>query len=145
MSSSRHQWYPYYGAWIFAWAVDVIASGLDSGLVFPKTSPELTQMALRGVRLIVMAALLALFFALRNSDFTEDEEETALLKPTPGQSPDSQKSNYGSIDSNTTKVDSEADEMEKKLKEGIERLEGKLKQHGNWFTYLKEFSVSSTT
>ena len=123
--------------------MDATTSGIDIALAFPKGSFELTQIALRATRIVAISALLAIFFTLHLSDDPLDEEERAPLRHLPEPSAEFRTSDYGSINIHLDALASDAFEAEGELKARIERLEGRLKLHGNWFTYLREFSVSS--
>lgn len=140
-ATNKHQWYPHYGAWIVTLILDIVTSGLLMDDYWPANSVEWYQVALHGVRIVTLCFLLSLFFITGNSKFTKDEEQTPLLKEvdTPGKS-----SRYGGTDAEETTAkrrDEALDKAEKELREKVQKLEERLKENGDWFTYIKNFAI----
>ena len=146
--SQNHKWYPYCGTWVLTIVFDLAIVALSSQAGPPKAPVEWTQIALHSVRVLLTLLLLMLCLGLRSSGFTRDEEASPLLKANNGRASDaaSEPTRYGSVDSDASGVAAEAEDEviaeEKKFQERMDRLKERVKEKGNYLTYIKGFSVS---
>ncbi|KAL9070382.1 MAG: hypothetical protein Q9161_004941 [Pseudevernia consocians] len=141
-------WYPYYGSWFMGLVVEAI---LFTCVLTYGISPSIyayIHVAIQACRMLVLVLLSTVLFTKSFKRIGPDEESTSLLGRDKGESDDTQAlvgtSSYGSI---TIAANGEAADLEyeaeqrKKYQERKERLEKRLQAEGNWFTYVKAFSV----
>ena len=147
--SEKHSWYPYYGTWILTLVFDLVIVGLSWNTYVPEDPLRWAQVAMHLLRVVLTAVLLLMYFTLKTPWKDHDEEGSPLLQTEVVTTPKKQQqanNNYGSTVSDesvvTTSQEDEADEEEKKLQEKMNSLRERLKQKGNWFAYVKSFSVS---
>lgn len=154
-------WYPYYGTWFIGLFVELCL------IIFPNVfSPPTNStfdylfLTIQAMRIFNLIALSIVYFYIRFSDNTHatiDAEHQSLLKKTTG--PSSSESStlngngYGTTgeaaaqdteaaddESDTASVASEDSYLarERETKEAVAK---RLKEDGNWWTYLTGFSV----
>ncbi|EDO04003.1 hypothetical protein SS1G_06485 [Sclerotinia sclerotiorum 1980 UF-70] len=155
------EWYPYYGTWFIGLFVELCL------IIFPNVFTPPTNSAfdyifltVQVIRIFNLTALPIIYFYLRNSDKTQDgadaERQSLLKKPSVPSSSGSSTLNgngYGTTDqttdqgsqsaeddSDTASVASEDSYLERQRK-SKEAVAKRLEQDGNWWTYLKGFSV----
>ena len=136
VSTQQRPWYPYTGAWSLTLCADAVIATLTATHLVPRTGSEWTFIALQFVRDLVILVLLVLYYILRGSAPGTDEETTPLLESERRPSDPS-----SSVTANEADEDEDEDEHDKKFKEQVAKLEARLKQDGNWLTYVRGFSV----
>jgi hypothetical protein len=110
--------------------------------------------SVQATRLFTLFALITLYFCLRNSAEhygNDDAEQQSLIRkklaPKPFSSEGSAQSTngYGTAASQTSENSNaesvEEDRYTKRQRETLERVEKRLKNDGNWWTYAKGFAV----
>jgi hypothetical protein len=151
-------WYPYYGTWFTAILAELALLIIHNAHHYPTSTNDLTFIAIQVLRLSMFLMLAFLYFGLRNDkkDYAGgDLERQSLLGKHLCRSASSAESvsndntrstptNASSQGSVTTQDnDATSDDVwlarERKIKEQIQK---RLKQDGNWFAYVKGFSVS---
>ena len=91
--------------------------------------------------------LLFVYCLLKSTKEGGDEETSPLIANEHGASSKKQKAENGRATGTSyesaaaLEADDEAAKEEKKLKERMDKLRERLKEKGNWFTYLKSFKV----
>lgn len=156
-------WYPLYGSWLFAIACETAMAGLYfvrngqslSGL------PLVVHFALSTVRASLLLSIIVAYFSRRDgasSVQSADEERQSLLDsngdaqtsevPSNGSATarQNQDQNYGSTQESDAATKKRPNELpyERREREGREKLEKRLQEEGNWFTYIRKFLVSLT-
>jgi hypothetical protein len=150
-------WYPYYGSWIMALVFDLALVALaiafpDGRLRSPYALVGIVSMALRSA---VFIGLAGLYLFQRDSagqpSKSEDEESQPLLQDANGRADSTEHENqnggYGCMTTEAAKkakkAKTAADEnpYERRQREARENIEKRLKEDGNWFTYIKRFTV----
>lgn len=124
----------------------------------PPNSPfDFTTIVLQSIRVCFFAILPVLYFRLRNDqkeyDNADAERQSLLGKSLAGKqsSEDSSKSYGGTKDTKTQNPDTtdtasstaSEDSWITRQREKEERVQKRLQQDGDWFTYAKGFSASS--
>ena len=147
----KNQWYPFFGAWILAFIFETLIVTLTLDHMRPSRPLEHVQVALEFVRVGLLALLLAVFFSLRGYRHSVDEEETAPLLASSHESSagsDGRQSGFGTIGSNASDESAAASaneealaKEEKKQNERYAKLQEKVRQNGNWWTYLREYRI----
>lgn len=123
-------WYPYFGAWIFAFVSEAALLGLSAKFEDPSDPLRPARLVWKGLRLALFLAVALGVLLIRGYDIeTTDEENAPLICPTEPIS-----SAYGAIDD--PDLDSEA-AFQKRQAE----LRRKLDIDGNWWTYVKSYSI----
>jgi hypothetical protein len=155
LNSEEPFWVPYYGSWVITFLSETITFCFHLMPIHQTTSIERAQFILQIVRLILVVFLPVLTFAIprikRNGNHG-DEEAAPLLGNSSISPEESQRatgtSKYGSTDttntadaSPSTETDDSLDEDAKEEKEKREALEKRLRETGNWWTYISSFSV----
>lgn len=146
-SGKRIVWYPLYGSWLIAISTEIVLFGV----AFPGqvSNPiEYARVSIKAVRLVAMVLLpLVLFFLKSPAESARDEESVSLLGPDRPATSDSislEDSSYGSI-SDLSLQDPYGsniiDEHAKKYRDQRKQHRRRLQMSGNWFTYLRGFSV----
>lgn len=154
IESEAVAWYPFRGSWFLA-------------LCFELPIAVLTAFHLKRIVLSRFDVLHVVFFSLRLASLSTlvvwtcfgiwsrvplvlDEERQALLSNHNGDQPETQRnsgelgnnSSYGSTAQNTSASGSNAENpWQKRQREGLENLEKRLEEEGNWFEYVKGFSI----
>ena len=135
-STDQHSWYPYTGSWFLTLCADAAVASLTAVDVVPRTGAEWTLIAFQFIRDLTILTLLVLYYAFRAAAPGTDEETTPLLESERrGSHPSS------SATANEADEDEEEDEHDKKHKAQVAKIEARLKQDGNWLTYVRGFSV----
>jgi len=151
-------WYPFIGSYILALvfepALQIIAGlarGSDGWNTF-----GFVEVSTVAVRYVATVGIVGCYFTWNNSKQSEsgdDAEQQPLLQkngsPTTNSedSENTEGSNYGSASGESTNAgetngDNIESPWEKRQREAREKMEKTLKEHGNWFTYVKRFTVS---
>lgn len=152
LDSAYPVWYPYYGSWLVALVVEIVLITLSVVDSMPTTTIDSVDLGLAAARVGLLISLLLFLFGRRITAgrYNQgDEENQPLLAPShvQGSSEDSGvtqgSTQYGSIStdgSGAGKPDWEtrAKERERKARQ---RVEDRLRDDGNWWTYAKGFSV----
>ena len=155
-------WYPHYGSWLIGTTCEIALAVLyyvrhDK---FLSALPSVAHSGLCAVRASLLLIAVVAYFSRRDradrlNSF--DEERQPLLDsndnaqqvgPTTNGSataPESQDQGYGSSQgfNGATKKRSNELPYERREREGRERLEKRLQEEGNWFTYIRKFLVSA--
>ena len=149
-------WYPYYGTWFIGIVVELILLVVPNVFDPPKKPFEFTILAIQISRTSFFIILPSLFFGLRNDDKLyedSDVERQSLLKKKLGNKPSSEASTlnangYGtntdnSQDSDTAgnASDTSEDSFLAHQRKAQAKIDKRLEQDGNWFTYAKGFTV----
>ena len=128
---------------------DLVVVGLSGRAHLPVTPLEWSQVVLHASRLLLTVLLLAIYFASTASGDTDDDEEASPLLRSRGSKSKTQAkgaAGYGSVTSEQSALAAENDDAAaqagRELQERKDRLRERLKEKGNWLTYIKGFSVS---
>lgn len=122
----------------------------------PENSFDFTSIVLQSIRVCFFAILPALYFGLRNDnkeyDNADAERQSLLRKKLSGKpvSEDSTKSYGGTTDTNSQDSENSEDASDAgsedsylaRQREAEDKVQKRLQQDGNWFTYAKGFAVS---
>lgn len=152
VSEEPPKWWPFYSTWICALATETLMFGCLVSFVRPSNPLERGQLAVKIIRIVFLIVLPASYFffsAIDQGIMANDEESAPLLGHDEVRPEDSPKSGYGSTTNNTkTSSASCSDDEEAEVEESKERaeklkkLQDRVRENGNWFTYLKEFTAS---
>jgi len=149
-------WYPLNGSWIIAAVSEVLTLGLRLSQHRPYAGLEQAQISVQALRILLLLSLPLLTFVLPRIKAKaphEDEEAAPLLGHSQETSEESQTSTgtskYGSTGTDSTvtgitstgQTEEVVDEYAKKERENRERMEKRLKETGNWWTYARRFTV----
>ncbi|TVY92310.1 Heavy metal tolerance protein [Lachnellula willkommii] len=159
-------WYPYYVTWFVGVAVEIGLLVFRSLLHSPVSAFDYVAIVVQALRICTFILLPASYFGFRNDKKqyeNNDAERQSLLRkklaPKPSGSEDStlngnessndsaQASGYGTIETTTENSDSgsdtdpDEDVYLKREREAKKRIQKRLKQDGNWFTYAKGFTI----
>lgn len=153
-------WYPLCGSWIIATLFEVLLATfyfiyphkLLSGL------PSFIYVGFSSFRAVLFVALALTYFLRRDSPDstdTSDEESQPLLAEdnvnneaqasANGQAgSQNQSSSYGATQTSKAAANKQPVELpyERRQREGREKMEKRLQEDGNWFTYIRKFAVS---
>lgn len=159
LGSDKPVWYPLNGSWTIAAVSELLTFGLRLSHYWPSSSVEQAQISVQAVRILLLLSLPVLTFIwprIRAAATHNDEEAAPLLAHSQETSGESQASagtsKYGSTDTNSTTVtvitstgqtEEVVDEDTKKEREDRARLEKRLKETGNWWSYVRGFAVGS--
>lgn len=150
-------WYPHYGASAIA-AVSEISLFILSNIFIRKYGLfDLISLSIQGVRICTLVILLSFYITLRNrKTFDEDDEERQSLLPEnsiaksvgngtangngAGYGATTNTTNDNSKDGNSSDSDEE-DVYSKRRNKAQERVQKRLEIDGNWWTYVKGFSI----
>ena len=156
LGSPNQVWYPLNGSWIIAAVSELLTFALRLSQYWPSTGVEQAQISVQAGRILLLLSLPVLTFALpriRGAGPHSDEEAAPLLAHSQETSDGSQASagtsTYGSTGTGSTTVtvvtstgqSEEVDAETKKEREKRERLEKRLKETGNWWNYVRGFTV----
>lgn len=154
-------WYPYYGTWVIGLCVEICLIILPNVFSPPPNSAfDYILITIQAMRIFNLIALPVIYLYIRNTDIvpeTIDAERQSLLKkpsdPSSSESSTLNGNGYGTTGESTTQdhedVGDESDTAsiasedsylkdQRKSKEAIAK---RLKEDGNWWTYLKGFSM----
>lgn len=154
-------WYPFYGTWLLALACEITLAVLYfsrngkplSGL------PSMAHFGLCTLRSSLLLLLAVTYFSRRDGTTraqSSDEECQSLLDSNgSAQQPElngngsttaqqNQGQGYGSTQGSDAATKKRPNELpyERRQREGREKLEKRLQEEGNWFTYVRKFLVS---
>jgi hypothetical protein len=154
-------WYPYYGTWFIGLIVELILLVVPNIFSPPQTPSDFVILVIQVIRVCHFIVLPALYFGLRNDekkyDGSDAERQSLLGKKLAAKGPNSKAAaangdgGYGSTaDANSQDDDSadktsDADSEDSWLaseRKSREKIDKRLEQDGNWFTYAKGFAVS---
>ena len=150
LGSGNNLWYPYQGSWILALISEAIVYALQLRSLHSPTDVEQALVVVQALRLLLLFCLPLSTFILgwKGTASSQTDEEAAPLlthsQEVSGESLESAK--YGSASSSgrtgTTEntVDDEDEEI-KAEREELEKIQKRLEQSGNWWTYVRGFSV----
>lgn len=127
LCSENHAWYPYYGSWILALVLELIVFSLYLAVYEPSQVLQILQLSNHALRIFLIFILLAVLWGSRDrgrSKLGADEETAPLLE----------------CQQETSEIRQETRE-EQKARQNYERVQKRLKDAGNWFDYVKDFSV----
>ena len=156
LGSEGQVWYPWNGSWIIAAVSELLTFNLRLSQHWPSTAIEQAQISVQAVRILLLLSLPALTFLLPRIKARpphNDEEAAPLLAHSRETSDRSQatggNSNYGSSGANSTTATvvtstgqtEEVEEESKREREDRECMEKRLKETGNWWTYVRSFGV----
>ena len=137
-STDKYAWYPYIGSWILTLGADVVPSALTASHLVPSSQIEWAFVSLQLVRDVAIIGLLFLYLCIRTPAPSADaiDEETTPLLEASAQETDN-------AEPNTEEAGGEEgeDEENKKDKERRAKLMANVEKEGNWFAYLKRFSI----
>lgn len=149
-------WYPYYGTWFVGLLVELFLIVVPNIFEPPKHVFDFAILAVQILRICAFIVLPSLYFGLRNDDKEyehSDIESQSLLQKKSRKKPSSEASTmngngYGTTtaniqDSDTTdnSSDSSEDSWLARQRKSQAKIDKRLEQDGNWFTYAKGFSV----
>ncbi|KAL8751046.1 MAG: hypothetical protein Q9184_006201, partial [Pyrenodesmia sp. 2 TL-2023] len=148
--------YPHAGSWLITLIFDIVLFSFFASQHTVSVALSVLLLVIWACRILALLALLAIHTAAR-FNFRRpksDEESTSLLRQkivaSCGRTPSVQPScDYGSVsvtnDHNSLPTDSGDSDAEYPLddeaKERQKVASGRLKEDGNWFTYLRGFSI----
>lgn len=147
-------WYPYYGTWFAGVMVEIILVVGNNWLHQPKSPFDFVYIVEQSLRICTFAALLSLYFGLRNDtkryDNADAERQSLLRKKlAPAPSGSEESNGYGTTtDTNGAESETAAEDTEEEdswlaeQRKAKELIAKRLQQDGNWFTYAKGFTVS---
>lgn len=154
-------WYPFYGAWLLAISCELALGILcfTRGGVFLSGLPSVAHLGLCGLRAFLLLFIAVIYFSQRDRDtatHSSDEERQSLLNPNGSAqhpelsgngsttAPQNRSQDYGSTQGSDATSKKRRGELpyERREREGRERLEKRLQEEGNWFTYVRKFLVS---
>jgi len=158
-SSATQPWYPYYGSWILTVILEISLFAVTTALKRPASGVEFPLVALQAARILLLVALLAIFFswrAFRSREGT-DEETAPLLSghgadgyaATAGHATTTghadKKADSSKSDADASKDgdddDNDEDEYYQKKDKGEADIVSRLAEEGTWFAYIKSFMV----
>lgn len=147
-------WYPFRGSWFLALCFELSIAVLTAfhlkQMVLSRF--DILYMAFFSLRLVSLFTLVAwTCLGLRSRvPLVLDEERQALLSKHNGDQSETQinsgelgnSSSYGSTAQSESASGSNTETpWQKRRREGLENLEKRLEEEGNWFEYVKSFSV----
>lgn len=143
-------WYPHYGASAIA-AISETALFILSNVFIRKYGLfDLISLSIQGLRICTLVMLLSFYTTLwnRKSPEEDDEERQSLLPENSKPAGNGNGAGYGattnvndnSQDGNSSDSD-EDDVLAKRRNKAQERVQKRLETDGNWWAYVKGFSV----
>lgn len=151
-------WYPFRGSWFLALCFEVPIAVLTAfhlkRIVLSRF--DILHMAFFSLRLALLSTLVVwtCFGIWSRVPLVLDEERQSLLSNHNGNQSETQRnsgelgnnSSYGSTAQRASASGSNAEHpWQKRRREGLENLEKRLEEEGNWFDYVKGFSVCFQT
>ncbi|PBP22523.1 hypothetical protein BUE80_DR006542, partial [Diplocarpon rosae] len=149
-------WYPFYGTWFLGIIVELVLIIVPSVFKPPKNFFDFAILLIQIVRICNFIILPSMYFGKRNNDKKYDEsdvERQSLLGKKVGKKSSSQASTVNGNDYGTTEngaqdsdtADSFSDASEDSYLERRRKTQAKidkrLEEDGNWFTYAKGFTI----
>jgi hypothetical protein len=147
-------WYPFRGSWLLALCFELSIAVLTAfHLNRTVLSPfDILHVALFSLRLVSLSILVVwtCLSLWSQAPLVLDEERQALLTKHNGDQSETRvnstgignRSSYGSTAQNERASGSNTETPgQKRQREGLENLERRLEEEGNWFEYVKSFSV----
>lgn len=154
-------WFPLYGSWLLAIACETTMAALyfvHSGKSLSGL-PLAVHFGLCTLRVSLLLFITVAYFSRRDRAIpvqSADEERQSLLDSNGNaQTPEvsgnesatarqNQDQNYGSTQESDAATKKRPNELpyERRRREGREKLEKRLQEEGNWFTYIRKFFVS---
>lgn len=154
-------WYPYYGTWCIGLCVELCLIILPNVFSPPPNSAfDYLLISIQAIRIFNLIALPLIYLYIRDSnkapEIVDTERQSLLKKPSDPSSSESSTLNgngYGTTGEPTTQNDEDAgnesdtasvaseDSYLKDQRKSKEAIAKRLKEDGNWWTYLKGFSV----
>jgi hypothetical protein len=148
-------WYPYYGSWLIALAAEIVLVALPHGFHSPKLQFEYIQITVQVCRVCFLLLLTSVFFGIskmgnRRDSGSDEENQTLLANGHSDPGKPQNDSSYGSVASSsgtrtpgTGDSEESSDEPDEEENMRLKKLQERLLNGGNWWTYAKSFSVSS--
>lgn len=147
-------WYPYYGSWLITLVVEIVILTMSAVYHRPTIRFDFVRLGVESFRICLLVSLLLLLFGGRciGSRNNQADEENQPLLTSPHIQDSSEDSGttprgaqYGSTSTNGsgaggTDWDAKDKERERRARK---RVEDRLRDNGNWWTYAKGFSVNS--
>lgn len=153
-------WYPYYGTWFFGIAVELVLIVVPNIYNRPKDVFGFAILVIQALRLFGFISLPALYFGLRNDHkeyASSDVERQSLLRKKLGQkagnssettlngngygtTADTTSQDSDTAEENSSDTDSE-DSWLAEQRKAQKKIDKRLEQDGNWYTYAKGFMV----
>ena len=151
LGAGNNVWYPYQGSWILAFISEAIVYAIQLHGIHSLTGLEQAIFIVQALRLVLLFCLPLSTLVLGRTGSKKshaDEEAASLLTHSQEVSGGSQKTTkYGST-STTRRTENtsestveEEDEEIKAEREELKKIRERLKQSGNWWTYVRGFSV----
>ena len=131
VNSDQHPRYPYTFSWVLTLAADVSASALTAVETGPSSLADWSLLGLQTVRDVVIVALVILCYISNQRESRKDEDTEPLLGSERG---------VGATPNDEEEED-EMDDYNKEREERKAKLKARLKEEGNWFTYLRAYTV----
>ncbi|KAI9724419.1 MAG: hypothetical protein M1812_000487 [Candelaria pacifica] len=129
-------WYPYYGSWLITLIMELTLLVLHSVARPQQTTYEIIHIVIQGLRICLLVLLPCSLFGpnlIRSNQSSGNDEESQALLPASSEDRENVKaSGYGTADSK-----GKPDAKEEKRK----RLQERLEKDGNWWNYMKSFSI----
>lgn len=154
LESAYPVWYPYYGSWLITLVVEIVLLTMSAVYHRPTVRFGFVRLGVEAFRICLLTSLLLLLFGGKctGSRYNQaDEENQPLLASShiqassedSGTTPCS--AHYGSTSTGGsgaggTDWDAKDKERERRARK---RVEDRLRDDGNWWTYAKGFSVNS--
>lgn len=155
-------WYPYYGAWLIAAVSELTLFILPNIFLGIYGLFDLCSLSIQGLRICAIFVLLCIYVASRNrknSEYSDAEcqsllHETLAPKNSVTNGSNENGNGYGGVsntaattedDTSKNSTDStesdDEDIFSERLTKAKERVQKRLDNDGNWWTYAKGFSV----
>ena len=153
-------WYPHYGAFAIA-IVSEIALFILSNIFIRKYGLfDLISLSIQGLRICTLVILLSFYTTLRNrKGFVDDDEERQSLLPEDsaaksmngnangngvGYGATANSADAANKDNGNSSDSDDDDVYSKRRNKAQERVQKRLETDGNWWAYVKGFSVLCT-
>jgi len=153
LESADPVWYPYYGSWLVVLVGEILLTTLSVIYHGPTNTIASIQLGVVAFRMCLLLSVLVVLFGGKciRARYNQGDEENQPLLVSPHLHDSSEDSNttrgstqYGSFSPGGYRVgntDWEAKQEEREMK-ARKRVEDRLRDNGNWWTYAKGFSVS---
>lgn len=153
LESADPVWYPYYGSWLVVLVGEILLTTLSVIYHGPTNTLASIQLGVVALRICLLLSVLVVLFGgkcirARNNQGDEENQPLLVSPHVQDSSEDSDttrgSTKYGSISTGGYSVGNtewEAKEKEREMK-ARKRVEDRLRNNGNWWTFAKGFSVS---